>query len=194
MPSSILTNPMYVGDLVSNLRYTRLVDDAREVLRTLVHKETEVQSEDGSWYLMRIMPYRTTDDTIDGLVITFVNVSKVRNLQVETDRLLGALARSPSTVFGHGADLRYAWSYGNVFGHSASDVVGKTDLELLGKDDGERIMELKRQTIEHGIRTRTRVRIGGSDGHGRPYDLYLEPVPGRGAGLVGVLTGVDEGA
>ncbi|HEX6275727.1 MAG TPA: CheR family methyltransferase [Polyangiaceae bacterium] len=180
-----------IGDLVSNLRYSRLVEDAREVLRTLVFKEAEVESDDGSWYLMRILPYRTTKNVIDGLVITFVNVSNVRNLQLQTERILAALARSPSSVFGQNGDLKYEWAYGNVFGHSASETVGKTDQELLGKDDGERVMTIKRQAIEHGARTRTRLRFGG-DGSAKNYDLYVEPVPGDGAGLVGVLTRVEE--
>jgi len=182
-----------IGDLVSNLRYSTLVDDAREVLRTLVFKETEVQSDDGSWYLMRIMPYRTTDNVIDGLVITFVDVSKVRSLQVQTERILAALARSPAGVFGQNSDLTYEWVYGSVFGHAASETLGKTDRDLLGQEDGERVMTIKRQAIEHGTRKRTRVRFG-SDRSGEYYDLYVEPVSGDGAGLVGVLTRVEDGS
>jgi two-component system CheB/CheR fusion protein len=182
-----------IGDLVSNLRYSTLVDDAREVLRTLVFKETEVQSDDGSWYLMRILPYRTTENVIDGLVITFVNVSKARTLQAQTERILAALARSPSTVFGQSRDLKYEWVYGSVFGHAEGEALGKTDGDLLGQEDGERVMSIKRQAIEHGARTRTRVRFG-SDGGAKNYDLYVEAVPGDGAGLVGVLTRVEDGS
>ena len=76
-----------IGDIVSNLDYSTLVEDAREVLRTLAFKEAEVRSEDGSWYLMRIMPYRTTDNVIDGLVITFVNVTKVKRLEAKLTRI-----------------------------------------------------------------------------------------------------------
>jgi two-component system CheB/CheR fusion protein len=181
-----------IGDLVSNLHYSTLVEDAREVLRTLVYKETEVRAEDGSWYLMRIMPYRTTENMIDGLVITFVNVSKVRSLQAQTERLLGALTRSQSTVFGQNRDLKYEWAYGSLFGHAGNEATGKTDAELVGSEDGERIMALKREVIEHGARTRKRVQVGGSDGKGKTYELYLEPVPGDSGSIVGVLTRIDE--
>ena len=143
---------------------------------------------------MRIMPYRTTENMIDGLVLTFVNVSKVRSLQMQTERLLGALARSQSTVFGHGKDLRYEWAYGTVFGHPSSGVTGKTDRDLLGKEDGERVMAIKRDVLESGTRLRKRLRIGGRDGDGRFYDLYVEASPGGNGedGVVGVLTRVED--
>ena len=63
-------------DLTSDLAYPELSDDAREVLRTLVFLQKEIPSRDGRWFQVRIMPYRTFDDRIDGLVITFINVSE----------------------------------------------------------------------------------------------------------------------
>jgi two-component system, chemotaxis family, CheB/CheR fusion protein len=71
-----------IGDLVSNLEYDGLEDDAREVLRTLVHKETEIRTKDGLWYLMRLIPYRTSENVIDGLVITFVDIGRMKKAEV----------------------------------------------------------------------------------------------------------------
>src|SRR5690606_31920864 len=76
-----------IGDLVARLRYEHLVADAEEVLHTLVFKEVEVRGEDRTWYLMRILPYRTTENVIDGLVITFVDITRIKGLQ-ESERLL----------------------------------------------------------------------------------------------------------
>lgn len=67
-----------VGDIVSTLRYEQLEADAREVLRTLVFKELEVTTQDGTWYVMRMLPYRTSENVIDGLVITFTDFTKQR--------------------------------------------------------------------------------------------------------------------
>ena len=62
-----------VGHTVTNLiGYDRLVEDTRAVLDTLVPKELEVRTTEGKWYLMRIQPYRTMDNVIEGAVITFV--------------------------------------------------------------------------------------------------------------------------
>ncbi|MBI4660506.1 MAG: PAS domain-containing protein [Verrucomicrobia bacterium] len=63
-----------ISHIVSNLRYDSLVEEVAHVLDTLVYRETRVQSKDGHWYLMRIMPYRTLDNVIDGVVITFVDI------------------------------------------------------------------------------------------------------------------------
>ena len=67
-----------LAHLASSLAYEKLVDDCREVLRTLVFKLTEVRSKDGRWYLMRIMPYRTAENVIDGVVITLVDINPVK--------------------------------------------------------------------------------------------------------------------
>ncbi|OQK15677.1 hypothetical protein AU255_15795 [Methyloprofundus sedimenti] len=56
-------------DQASNLSYPHLIDDAKNVLETLVFKDKEVQAVNGDWYLLRILPYRTAENLIDGLAI-----------------------------------------------------------------------------------------------------------------------------
>jgi two-component system CheB/CheR fusion protein len=68
-------------DQASDLNYPGLADDAIEVLRTLVFIQKEIPASDGRWFLVRIMPYRTYDDRIDGLVITFINISEHKRLE-----------------------------------------------------------------------------------------------------------------
>lgn len=67
-----------LAHLVSSLAYEALVTDCQEVLRTLVFKLAEVRTKEGRWYLMRIMPYRTAENVIDGVVITFVDINQVK--------------------------------------------------------------------------------------------------------------------
>ncbi|MBN1263854.1 MAG: PAS domain-containing protein [Anaerolineales bacterium] len=70
-----------VGHIVSNLvDYDRLVTDVQEVLDTLVAKELEVQTIEGKWYTLRIQPYRTLDNVIEGAVITFVNITEMKQI------------------------------------------------------------------------------------------------------------------
>ncbi len=61
-------------DLKSKLQYSGLESDATEVLATLATKELQVETTDSGWYLMRLMPYRTASNMIDGVVITFVDI------------------------------------------------------------------------------------------------------------------------
>jgi two-component system, chemotaxis family, CheB/CheR fusion protein len=70
-----------ITDIVSNLDYEDLVKDVKDVLHTLVFKETQVRTRDGAWYLMRIIPYRTANNTIDGVVITFSDITDFKKAQ-----------------------------------------------------------------------------------------------------------------
>jgi hypothetical protein len=56
-----------VEHITSNLvGYERLMEDVRAVPDTLIRRETEVQTTGGRWYMMRILPYRTVENVIDG--------------------------------------------------------------------------------------------------------------------------------
>jgi two-component system CheB/CheR fusion protein len=71
-----------VAHIVSNLAgYDRLPEDVQAVLDGLIPKELEVQTRSGEWYAMRILPYRTLDNVIEGAVITFVDISEAKKAQ-----------------------------------------------------------------------------------------------------------------
>ncbi|HAM53610.1 MAG TPA: chemotaxis protein CheB [Nitrospiraceae bacterium] len=82
-----------VTDLSSTLLYSELAEDAREVLRTMVFKEKQITSTDGRWFTVRIMPYRTLDNKIDGLVITFSNITEAKKLEADLRRLQAGLQK-----------------------------------------------------------------------------------------------------
>ena len=72
-----------ITDLASDLCYPELSEDAREVLRKLVSVEKSIAASDGRWFAVRIMPYRTLDDRIDGVVITFTNITVAKTLEAK---------------------------------------------------------------------------------------------------------------
>jgi len=78
-------------DMVSNLQYPEMTDHAKEVLRTLVFKETSISTNDQKWFTVRIMPYRTFDDHIDGLVITFIEITEAKKLEEELSKAITIL-------------------------------------------------------------------------------------------------------
>jgi two-component system CheB/CheR fusion protein len=65
-----------IGDIATNIKYKYLESDIKQVLDRLIMKEEEIQTNDGNWYLMRIVPYRTSEDVIDGVVVTFVDINQ----------------------------------------------------------------------------------------------------------------------
>jgi len=85
-----------VSHLVANLvGYTSLVEDVNGVLYTLVTKEVEVITAEGTSYAMRIQPYRTLEHVIEGAVITFVDVTEIVRTKAKLSQandLLGRMA------------------------------------------------------------------------------------------------------
>ncbi len=72
-----------LSDIVSDLLYPGMTEQAEEVLRTLAYSEKQVSASDGRWFSVRIMPYRTLEDVIDGVVITFMDITIAKRLETE---------------------------------------------------------------------------------------------------------------
>lgn len=80
-------------DLVTDLQYPEIDTHARLVLKTLVPIETAIRTNDDRWFSVRIMPYRTIDDRIDGLVITFADITIAKKLEAELTDVNNVLKR-----------------------------------------------------------------------------------------------------
>ncbi len=70
-------------DIANSLSYPELVADVREVLRTLVYSDKQVQAEGDRWFDVRILPYRTVDNRIDGVVMTFLDITLAKMLEAK---------------------------------------------------------------------------------------------------------------
>lgn len=69
------------SELASKLVYPELHADVKETLRTLAFTEKQIATTDGHWYTVRIMPYRTMANVIQGAVITFVDITVAKELE-----------------------------------------------------------------------------------------------------------------
>jgi len=72
-----------LSDVATELDYGALQQDAKAVLETLVFIEKEITADNDRWFMVRIMPYRTQENVIDGVVITFINISEAKKLEKE---------------------------------------------------------------------------------------------------------------
>jgi len=72
-----------ITDIASDLFYPELAEEVRQVLRTLVSAEKQVAARDGRWFAARILPYRTLENIIDGVVITFVDITVSKTLEAK---------------------------------------------------------------------------------------------------------------
>jgi two-component system, chemotaxis family, CheB/CheR fusion protein len=69
-----------LADLSSLAADSALLADARTVLQTLAPIEREIKAQNGAWYIRRILPYRTQDNGVDGVVITFVEITERKHI------------------------------------------------------------------------------------------------------------------
>ncbi|ALG91739.1 hypothetical protein TQ29_02230 [Actibacterium sp. EMB200-NS6] len=84
-----------ITDFTHRLRHDGIEDEARRVLRDLTMVEAEVQSQDGRWFMMRLRPYRTVEDRIEGVVLSFIDVTSRR----ETERRLQSSQQEYQDLF-----------------------------------------------------------------------------------------------
>jgi len=70
-----------ITDIVTALDYPELADDTRKVIKTLVFVEKQVRARDQRWFTVRIMPYRTQENQVDGVVMTFADITVAKNLE-----------------------------------------------------------------------------------------------------------------
>ena len=137
-----------VDHLVSNLiGYDSLKEDVQKVLDTLIPKEIEVQTKEGQWYIMRIQPYRTLDNIIEGAVITFVDISETVQMREALRKANKQMARLAIVVrdandaitvqdlngrllaWNPGAERMYGWSETEALKMNIRDLIPKAYLE-----------------------------------------------------------------
>jgi PAS domain-containing protein len=70
-----------LSDITTTLHYPTLHEDAQETLRTLIFCEKQIRDLGSRWFTVRIMPYRRLDNVIDGIVITFVDITATKELE-----------------------------------------------------------------------------------------------------------------
>ncbi len=170
-----------VGHIVSNLvGYDRLVADVQATLDTLMPIETEVRTVEGKWYTMRIQPYRTLNNVIEGVVITFVDINTAKliqqELQLTEERMRVALTAFPMTLFNQDRKLHYTWiCNADTRLFPGKSILGKTDYDLLPADEAEKLVTFKQQVMQTGKGERREV-LTSVSGQAQYYDLTVEPL------------------
>ncbi|MFM9885966.1 MAG: chemotaxis protein CheB [Burkholderiales bacterium] len=126
-----------IADLNSRLDHAALAADCQAVLGTLVLKERQVRAHSGQWYLMRIIPFRTAENVIDGLVLTFVDISVVADAQAGLRRMAAIVKDSNDaiavltftgaiTAWNHGAERLYGWTEAEALKMNITDLTPAT--------------------------------------------------------------------
>jgi two-component system, chemotaxis family, CheB/CheR fusion protein len=150
-----------ITDFAHQLEYEDLVKDARAVLADLTPIKREVSSRSGRWYDMRVRPYRTVDDKIDGVVLTFVDISEryqVEQQLRESERRLAQeqhlveLSRDPIFVWDFDGGI-LEWNRGSeeLYGYTREEARGRPNEQLLATTvPGSSFAELRQRLLQDG--------------------------------------------
>lgn len=77
-----------LSDISSKLKYDNILEDIEDVLDRVTYKELEIKTIDGEWYQTKIIPYKTSKNVIDGVVITFTNISEKKKQILDAEELV----------------------------------------------------------------------------------------------------------
>jgi two-component system CheB/CheR fusion protein len=141
-----------LGHVVSNLvGYDGMVENIQAVLSNLIPQEAEVKTREGLWYLMRILPYRTLENVINGAVVTFVDITERKKFEealreVNSLRRLAAVVRdSNDAITVHDLEGRIiAWNPGaeRVYGWNESEALAMNIREITAEDHRKKLLAL----------------------------------------------------
>jgi two-component system CheB/CheR fusion protein len=191
-----------ITDITSDLDYQDLADDAREVLRTLVFKERLTSTRDGRWFSVRIMPYRTLENLIDGLVITFSDAADSRALELalkdQASQLQQMADSLPNLVWGSREDG--ACTYVNArwveyTGAPVNELLGFGWFNQVHDDDRERARDQWRTAVKDGLTLDVELRIRSLLGGHRWFKVRSVPIrdsSGKISKWYGTNTDVDD--
>ncbi len=168
-----------IHDLSSNLIYDGIVEDVKKVLQKLTPFRTSVKSQDGTWYQMQIMPYRTSENMIEGVVITFVDISQEKQLAEQlkdiNEKYEHLLEMTGTVVYTQDKDLIYT-SIANIHpDFQFKNMIGKTDADFFSEEDFKKLTEVKKRVLKTGKPERHVFSLNIS-GELRFYDLMIKPV------------------
>lgn len=186
-----------VEHLSSNLIYEGFVKEVKNVLHKLSPFHTSVKSNDGTWYKMQIMPYRTSENVIEGVVITFVDITHEKQLAEELkeakENYEYLLEMSKTIVYTQDKDLKYISIASIQSDFQFSSMVGKKDADFFSKEDTATLEEIKKQVLkqEKPIRKNIALKIGNTQHF---YDFMVRPLrkDGKVDGIACILIDITE--
>jgi two-component system CheB/CheR fusion protein len=138
-----------LADITHRLVYPEMLADIENAIEHLKSTEREVRSAEGEWFIARLLPYRTSADKIDGVVLTFVNITQRKAAEEQLFaneqrmHLIAASTRDYAIATIDHAGIVTSWNFGaeRVFGYSESEILGRSvELLLFPEERGQGVI------------------------------------------------------
>ena len=123
-----------LSDFAHRLGYNRLLEDAEQVLRKLIPIEREIEDQEHRWYLTRILPYRSMEDRIEGVVITFVEITARKTAEENVLRHEERFRTLVAQVCDYAIFMTDPQGRGTTWNEGVRRVLGFEETEFIGQD------------------------------------------------------------
>jgi len=192
-----------LSDIKSNIEGEDMHADLQTVLDTLIPIERELRTTDGAWYLARIQPYRTLDNIIEGVVLTFTEVTdfKLASEKVRRSEALLATAQELASLGSWDLDVatgkgRWSAEMFRIFGYPPVGTPMSLDdvLKALGDEDRKRVSAAIQNSVDTQAPCDIEYRIRRPDGTTslvRSRAVTIADAKGRVTGLVGTTLDIS---
>jgi two-component system CheB/CheR fusion protein len=161
-----------ISDLTHRLGYGELVSDAESVLNRLIPIEREVQDEAGRWYLTRVLPYRSTEDRIEGVVITFIDIDTRKRAEEQVRLVFEAAPNGMLVSDETGKMVMINSEMERLFGYTREEMMGQSVDMLVPQGLRSNHARLRQ---DYAAEPRTRAMAERLDLHGQRKDGVLFP-------------------
>jgi PAS domain S-box-containing protein len=184
-----------LSDIAARFDDPVLLRDAEQVLRGENARDKEVCTEDGRWWIRRISPYRTHDKLIEGVVLTFADVTPIKESRERLQAVLDSAVDAIITIDHQGIIESVNAAAAKMFGYSAQEMLGQ-DVTMLMPSP---FQEEHDGYLEHYLRTGIKriigigreVRAKSKNGRTFPVDLAVSEIP-HARLFLGVLRDITE--
>jgi PAS domain S-box-containing protein len=179
-----------LGDITPRFSDPALLDDAQRVLENLVPREKEVSTADGSWWSRRVMPFRTKDNRIDGVIITCVDITDGKRSADAVRRLAVIAESSADAIFSKDlAGTIQTWNQGaeRLYGYSREEATGRS-VEMLFPAERAREFTTIMAQVAAGESVDLETERLCKDGRRVPVQLTISPVRDASGKVVSVST------
>ncbi len=183
-------------DLRRLVAYEQLEEDARSVFETLKPVQREVHGEDGAWYLARVLPYRSASDQIQGIVITLVEITQLKNAELalrDSEERFRALVTASAqivwTTDAAGQVVEDSPSWCSFSGQTREQQFGEGWAQAVHPEDRAAVLESWRRCVADERPFTTEFRLRHVDGGWRWTHVRAVPLrdeAGRVRGWVGM--------
>lgn len=189
-----------ISDITSTIEYSNLYKDAKEVLDTLVRKKIEVADGKGRYYSMKINPYRTSENVIEGLVITFVDISHLKksetDLFISEERYRMVAEISDEGIYEINTEGLIVFAnkkYARMFGYEVEEFIGRNWMDFISPKVKEKAGALYKKMLAGEIISGRGL---GIDRNGKEVVTQYQSGPifkdGVIAGIIGTIKDISE--